>query len=323
MTIVTKKTKTGNRRKCCFIWTKLFVSALFPLIFGIFTITFTIQQGSIARANRDQDQAQTDELRRQTVYDNFIDEVSKLLHHHVNQSLVTYLQDDIRVKTLNSLSQVDSDRKCRIIQFLYENKLIRSDESRIGGIVSLDEGDLSGIRFVQSPKLRCRLDRVILSGVLASNVTFDQCQMHNAQFDGASMIGARFIKTILTSSTFIGTNLTGAVFLESNIRSVNFSSAVLTRAMFYGVRLERVDFTNADLLGSDLTMKQLTNCSDDKSNVLLNTRLPDGSFSVIDPLQLIENGAADMVVCERKHFVLTSMSAESQLYTAKPFCIGK
>ncbi|CAF4880025.1 unnamed protein product [Rotaria socialis] len=99
--------RTCSKAKCCFQWMKLFLSALFPLVFGIFTIVFTVQQDSIARANREQDQAQADELRKQTVYDSFIADISKLLLYcNFNRSNVNSLRD-IRVKTLNALRQLD------------------------------------------------------------------------------------------------------------------------------------------------------------------------------------------------------------------------
>jgi uncharacterized protein YjbI with pentapeptide repeats len=300
--LLMKETHISSKRKCCFSWTKLFLSALFPLIFGIFTIVFTVQQDSIARANREQDQSQIDVLRKQTVYDSYIDTISKLfLRRNFNRSDVNTLEN-IRVRTLNALRQLDAERKREIIQFLYENKLIRYNKSKIEELVRLDEGDLSGIEFIYSSTLICQFTYLYLPAVLAAKIVFDRCQLQDAQFDGASMVEAKFTKSILSYSKFIKTNLTAAVFDTNNMRSVNFTGAILSHARFHQSKLENVDLTNTDLLGSNLEPDQLTKVVGRKQNILINTRFPNGSFSAIDSSQLIVNGNAELTVSDRTRF---------------------
>lgn len=284
------------KHKYCFKWIELFLSALFPIIFGIFTVVFTIQQDSIARANRGQDQALADELRKQIVYDSFINDISKsLLRREFNRSDLNSLRD-IRVKTLNALRQVDSKRKREIILFLYENELIRRNNITTETLLNIDQGDLSGIRFIRSSNIKCQLDNLHLPGVLASNLTFEDCRLPYAQFDGASMVGSKFIRSNLFSSKFVDANLTDALFYGNNMRNLNLSGATLVRAKIYYSRVEKVDFTNADLLDSDLNIDQIIQSIGEKSNIFFNTRFPNGSFSIIDSSQLIKDNSAEQMV---------------------------
>ncbi|CAM4865879.1 unnamed protein product [Rotaria socialis] len=154
----------------------------------------------------------------------------------------------------------------------------------------MNQGDLSGIELTASTIVKCQLDNLYLPGIIALNITFDDCRLRYAHFEGASMVTAKFIKSNLFSSTFANVNLTEALFDGNNMQSVNFSGAILARAKIYNSRLEKVDFANADLLGSNLNVDQYIHLVHDKSNI---SRFPNGSFSVIDSSQLIKDGSAE------------------------------
>jgi hypothetical protein len=110
-------------------WVRVLISTLPSVIFGVFTVVFTIQQNSSSRATRDQDRRYSDAQSRRSIFDNYIDIISeRLLNPQFNRSNYEHLQT-IRVKTLTALRQLDRDYKREIILFLYENNLIRSNLS--------------------------------------------------------------------------------------------------------------------------------------------------------------------------------------------------
>jgi hypothetical protein len=121
------ETSFSKREIRCMNWSKIVLSAFLSLIVAVFTIVYSLQQNSIAHANRlqdlsiananrhqdmtiaqenrDQDQRQADELRRQLVFDTYMNEVSELLLKHDipgKQQLA-----HIQMKTLNTLRHVE------------------------------------------------------------------------------------------------------------------------------------------------------------------------------------------------------------------------
>ena len=107
------KIETTNR-----IWLKIILSALIPLMIGVFTITTTLIQQNLSFKQREQEKADTRSLRAQSAYEadnlqkeavlvTYLDDVSKLLMLENDTKIYT----QIRTKTLTSLRQLDSERK--------------------------------------------------------------------------------------------------------------------------------------------------------------------------------------------------------------------
>jgi hypothetical protein len=107
-------------------WLKIvkIISITLPsIIFGIFTIVFTLQQNNFAKLNREQDQRQADEENNRIIFQNYLNDISTfLLRQDFNRSNSEHLLQ-IRVKTLAVLHHVDINRKRDIILFLYESRL--------------------------------------------------------------------------------------------------------------------------------------------------------------------------------------------------------
>src|SRR3984957_6660534 len=68
-----------SKQTCCLNWFKIFLAALLPFVLGIFTIVFTLQQNSVARATREQDLYLAEKLRRETLFDNYINDISEFI----------------------------------------------------------------------------------------------------------------------------------------------------------------------------------------------------------------------------------------------------
>ncbi len=279
-------------------WMRLLISTLPSIIFGVFTVVFTLQQNSSSRATREQDQRYADAQSKRAIFDNYIDIISeRLLNPQFNRSDYEHLQT-IRVKTLTTLRHLDRNYKKEIILFLYENNLIRSTlpiEKRL----DLDGADLSdGIQFRRSITNRCILNHLYLSGVFASNILFDGCELEQSIFDRSILSQSQFINCSLENSSFIESFLHQTNFHNTDLDRTNFTGAILTETTFFNGIFQQVDLTNADLFQSNLTDKQLQIFfNTTKKNILFNTCFPNGSFSYIDSKQLVKNGGAELQVC--------------------------
>ncbi len=303
------------KRKYCYAWTKILLSASVPVIMGIFTVVYTLQQNKLAQANREQDldiaranrendlkiareNAEKDaieqqKIRQQTVYDSYIAEISKTIHNDdFNISKDNQLMY-IRIQTLNALHQLDHDQKREVIVFLYENGLILANSQKH---IDLRGADLVGMKFVRSASFLCELNSLYLAGVLADNITFDGCRLQQSVFNRASLNGAKFSNSYAVSSSYEGTYMVQFVFNGTNILGSNFDSADLRNANFLNTVPKGVNFRNTDLFGSNLMNDQLLKSS---TNIYMNTRFPNGSFSTIDTKQLVVNGGAETNVSKQ------------------------
>ncbi len=105
---------------------KLFLAALPTVVFGVFTIVFNLQQDALAKATREQDQQQADEINRRTIFKEYIDDITALLLDRDYDANINKTFLHIRVQTLTALQYLDVQRKRDIIVFLYENRLLQS-----------------------------------------------------------------------------------------------------------------------------------------------------------------------------------------------------
>jgi uncharacterized protein YjbI with pentapeptide repeats len=290
------------RAKQWFGWCKMLLSALLPLILGIFTVIYTMQQNNIAKQNREQDlaiataireqdQSQADELRIQTIYDTFINDISaRLLDKNFNASNEKLLVH-IRAKTLDSLRQVDTERKRNIIIFLYEIFLLHRHRQPE---IDISEADLRDVKFIDGSSFSCAFKWLALRNVLANNISFYMCNSNEAVFDGSMMNYSQFIGSYIVRASFVSAHLMGAVFSKSNFRYANFTNADLSYSNFSIHPFMNVDLTNADLFGSDITDAHLI--QNEYPNILLNTHFSNGSFSDIDASNLVINNGAELSV---------------------------
>lgn len=154
-------------------WLKFVMSALIPLMIGVFTIVTTVLQQDnatqqrehdkqAARLQREQSNLQADNLRQETIFAKYLDDVTKLLLLDNETHYLMY----IRSKTLATLRQLDPSRKNQIILLLYDNKLIYRHQDRlISTFLKLNDADLNGIYFWGTPEFECSFLRLYLQDV--------------------------------------------------------------------------------------------------------------------------------------------------------------
>jgi len=277
------------------IWLKLLVSMLIPLMIGIFTITMSFVQQNISLKQRIQDREDAEKLRlqstkladnneKETILANYLNEISRILMSENHTKMYEY----IRIKTLTSLRQLQTDveKKQYLFLFLYQSKLLfREPEAKL----KIIGADFNGIQFNGSDEMKCSFDRIELFDIYLSDTYFSQCYIDRTIFSYSTMNKAMFVRGLILRSTFKFTSLKRAQFSEIRIKNVSFMGANLFESNFTGASLENgtVSFVNANLLNSNLSDLQLQNAS------LFNCILPNGTWGPIQTQNLVSLGDFD------------------------------
>lgn len=277
------------------IWVKLVFAVVPSIVFGVFTIIFTVQQNSFAQSARSQDQELASIQRKEAIFDNCLDIISALLiDPNFNRSNVEHLQP-IQAKVLTTLRRLDADQKRDIIVFLHANRLIRTDtppEYRL----DLRGADLNDVVFERSDRSRCELNYLYLPNVLASRIVFRNCELQSANFTGSIMNAGEFERCMLASATFANAELPQTHWRDNLYWRTDFAGTILRQSSFVGTpnSFLMINWTNADLLDSEITDQQLFGIGEDY-NTVFNTRLPNGTF-VMKPVQVLADGGAEREV---------------------------
>jgi uncharacterized protein YjbI with pentapeptide repeats len=265
-------------------WCKLLFSGLVPVVIGVFTITFSIQQQSLSMKQREQELQNQVDAQQQSLFVTYIDEISHhLLSLSDNNTTQSRLLLHIRTKTLTTLRNLDVTRKKYIILFLYESQLLRHNSLDLSG------ADLNNVQLIGPYKL----DYLYLPDVFWSNAVFINCRLTNATFNRSYMDNARFINSTLESAVLADAALDNSDFKRTTVVRANFSGASLVRANFLDAEVvQGMDFTNADLLDARFTDSQLRG---QRASVVAHNfhhaRLPNGSFGPINSTKnLVQNG---------------------------------
>ncbi|CAF1333491.1 unnamed protein product [Adineta ricciae] len=278
--------KRAEKRSSHLNLLKILFAAFPTIVFGVFTVVFTLQQNASAKAAREQDQRQADETNQRIIFKEYIDDMKELLLDKYFAQNMTRSLLHIRVQTLTALKSLDTNRKRDIIIFLYENHLIRHDKSPR---IELRGADLTNVKFGESSIETCLLTNLYLPGIYAKGIIFDGCDLAGARFDDALMNNAQFYSCILYNATFVRTNLTNAKFYDNYIFMADFSSTLLTKTSIKGGILQGVNLTNADLYKSDINdaLMYPLNFGGVEQNEFRNARFPNGSFSDMNTKNLL------------------------------------
>jgi len=197
-------------------WLDLDAKLAIPIVVALATIGFGLLQQHLADVQHQQDHSIALDQQRAAILQTYIDNIQDLLlnHHLLNSSS----RDDgavlARARTLTALQGLDPERKGRLLQFLYEARLIGYFEP-IGPLVDdfkifppvmdLSEADFSGAD---------------LSGAGLAGAALAFVDLRGANLSGAFLIGA----------TFLGADLRGANLRGANLRDVDLVSADLRGA---------------------------------------------------------------------------------------------
>ncbi len=176
--------RTGFEGKTLWDKLNLFGTLAIPLIIALATIGFGLLQLHLADLQHQQDQQQALDQQRVTILQTYIDNIQDLLlNHNLLKSKPT---DDVailaRARTLTALQGLDPQRKGRLLNFLYEVKLIGSKEITVPPYT-------------------------VLSAII---------NLRGANLSYADLIGANLVSTDLSGASLSGANLNNAAFGEAD-----------------------------------------------------------------------------------------------------------
>lgn len=265
-------------------------SILIPAMIGLLTVAMSAVQLSIASYQREQEKKIAEEnqlkdiiiaqqtreqellivnrIRWDSIFSNYIHQVSEILRHERSMSTVDreVILKIISAKTLATCRQLDRDAKNRVIQFLYDLQLIRVNQNPI---------DLRGLE----------LNEIMLNASVKSSMII------------RNLMNISLVGVFLTNASFVGRNLFGSDFSFSDLQHADFYFTSLENVSFHGSNLSSVNFSmtrinNADLSGSDL---RYTNINDEqlhKAYSIFDAYLPNNTFGRSQ--NFLENGDAEI-----------------------------
>jgi hypothetical protein len=199
---------TGWRGKKLWDWQALlFIPVTIALIASLFALYQSSRQQEIENLRAERAALET-----------YIEDVGTLL---LEKDLRTADEDDdvrllARARTLAVLDGVSGARKVRVLEFLYETKLIQSSSQGKLPVISLKFADLRETRLVK---------RSILSGT-----DLDRAELSNAKLDNAKLINAKLPRADLTDADLTDADLTAADLSGADLPGADLSGADLSNA---------------------------------------------------------------------------------------------
>ena len=257
---------------------KFLSSLILPLMLGIFTVVVTFEQQNVARQQRLEDQQMArlqrlddkNESRLQREQDWNISQTAIAAQNkatadrYQDEVLVTYVKEigDLlekkngsltndpltatltRIKTLNTIRQLDGARQSHVIRFLYEAKQL----SNTDGVVPLDisTAEFTNIDFHKLAPV-FKIEKISLAGVFLTNCTLSDTSLNNVNFSSGKLYNVNFSYAILSYVDFSSATLSNVDFSSAQLYYVNFSSADLNDVNFSSARLYNVNFSSAIL----------------------------------------------------------------------------
>ncbi len=201
--------RMGFSNKTGWDWLDLIAKLAVPLILGIATLLFSLQQANLVQQQHLQDQAIALDQQRQATLVKYQDDMRDLL---LNRGLLTSKPGDaIRVialtETLSAMRQLDAKRNSFLIQFLQNAHLNGVDyrTSASYNIVNFLNADLSHIDF---------------SGTNLNNANLYRAYLINANLNGADLIDTNLINANLINADLRGADLSFADLTQQQLDQV-------------------------------------------------------------------------------------------------------
>ena len=277
---------TGFFDKTLWDWMQLLVV---PIVLGGGVIWFQQQADSRAReseAQRSQVQLSIENDRaQQSGLQAYLANIGVLLldKNLFDANENAPVREIARAATLNTLRQLDPDRKGIVITFLYDSGLIRSI-NRLGdrdpsGTGPIEENFITLAEAAEiladSDSLLATIDDHIEELALRIGVAPESIVIIEdliIRLDKADLSGANLDGAFLEGVDLFDTNLSGAILTDAL-----FSRSILALAVLTGANLTGADLSNANLESADFTGATVTNQQLASAEFLEGLILPDGS----------------------------------------------
>lgn len=250
-----------------------------PLTISMAVFALSIQQDKTSNDNQRQ-KAMSDYFEQMTELILDTEKFGKFDENNPSAQLIA------RAKTLNTLRQLDGERKGQVLKFLYEANLIGKCQPDLTldlnnfqlkpehcqpSLLNLSEAKLDGTTFeklgLQGIDLTgIDLKRASLENAQLPNIGLAGADMQSVQLNGANLKGAFLRGAKMWRASLIGTQLTDANLVEAKLNTASLNQADLRGAKLKGAVLQAAELKqskldNADLQGADLRNANLEGAS--------------------------------------------------------------
>jgi len=250
----------------------------------------TDQEIEQQRAQTERDIAEDNQ--REAALQAYINEMSELLlHENLRDSEPeNEVRNIARVRTLTVLPYLDGKRKCSVLKFLHESKLIVKDNT----IVNVSGADLSNADLSKANITNADLIDVNLAGANLSMCFFKGTTLRYATLEGADLDYIMLTEVDLTKANLKGANLENANLTRADFAYADLTGASLFRANLYEANLWRTNLTGVDLYGANLYGAELYEANLTRAN-LRESNLIEANLegTKLDDANLIEAKITD------------------------------
>lgn len=268
---------TGFADKKLWDFLQFIFTAAVPIVLTI----WSMQQAEIARVQEDQNQQRNEDNQRAKIMSDYLDAMTKyLLEDPTKVPDINKANKIARARTLNTLRQLDPDRKGQLLKFLYEASLVtpcRSTTQIQGNNCQISRLDLSGARLDQLTfEIPPIMQGIELSSARLPDAKLLGIDLTNAQLEKANLMGAD-----LSQSTLKGADMKSVVLQNAKLTDATLSNANLTNASLIKADLGGARLVEANLRGSDMSSANLNNAVLEKAD-LRGTNLANASLKNVN-----------------------------------------
>ncbi|CAF4709345.1 unnamed protein product [Rotaria sp. Silwood1] len=269
-------TKRKRKRVSLFEWIQLIVAFAVPVAITVYTIVQTNNESSIAEENRRQDFELANKTRqndlliadnreKDTILNNYLNFLTKLLDKHgYNLLYGTTARSILQLNTLMVLEQLDPKRKSYLIRSFYENKLITHGDVYTAvidlssaNLIQLDLNIHILLEFSRSSFLCVNAAQSFLTGSSFRNIdlsgSFFQRALMNAVDLSSTIIRRTHCDNGQSEASFSHTYLLNASFNKASYAYVDFTSATMDSTQLREFQCIGCDFTGVSLVGTDMS----------------------------------------------------------------------
>ncbi|HEX8681818.1 MAG TPA: pentapeptide repeat-containing protein [Ardenticatenaceae bacterium] len=240
-----------QRRKTLWDWMGLLI---IPIVLAGGTIWFNKQE------RKSESAIANDRLREAALQDYFSHMSALLLEKELRTSESdSEVRAVARARTLTALRMLDKERKRSLIRFLYDSKLINTNEP----VISLSESDLQGVN---------------LHWIYLGGINLRWADLKGADLSLATLNGAYLSMTDISGSNLHQVDLGGTDLTMANLQGADLSEATLHNANLRGADLTEANLRAANLIEADLHGARINSDQLAQARSLQGTIMPDGTI---------------------------------------------
>ncbi|CAF3906819.1 unnamed protein product [Adineta steineri] len=251
-----------------------------PIALAIYTSISSEQQKQQAEKKQQFDFEQSRELRQQSLYDGFLNNIYKLdKDGYLNDTKNPWAFANAYYRAAHR--QWDTIRKADVIQFLKEKQLIGRNNcsngcrtTKLDDIIRLNELSFDNVRLTSETGVLNKLNLQCISfdQISMSNGEFSSVNLNGASFDGARLDKVKFDGSSLLCVSFNGANLAGAHFSNSDLSGAKITEDQINQASFHNVTMP--NGKNSEIISSMTTKKPVTQITTKMSTTTSPTSTP-------------------------------------------------